>query len=52
MSLSIPFSQKPEKLKAEKLFLKYFKFPVAPQVKEVNFKTLNGRNPSAEFLKC
>lgn len=31
---------------------KYLKFPVAPKVKEVHFKILNGIYPFKEFLRC
>ena len=35
---------------SEKLRTKYLKFPIAPKVKEVHFKILNGIYPSGEFL--
>ncbi len=40
------------KKESENLRSKYLKFPIAPKVKEVHFKILNGIYPSAEFLHC
>ncbi len=43
------FSKK--KKEAESLRSKFFKFPIAPEVKEVHFRILNEIYPSAEFLR-
>lgn len=40
------------KKEAENLRAKFFKYPIAPKMKEVHFKILNGIYPSAEFLRC
>lgn len=53
-----PFSSKRNSIlqyfskdEVEKLRTKFLKFPIAPKLKEVHFKTLNGTYASGEFLR-